>query len=381
MKTRLLPFALLLACALSAAAFAADTPWIAPGQYWKLPPPLKDGKVAAPSWTLRLQPRFSFTDEDSGQPTWMVRDDNANTDDYNTRRLRLCYSRPLSEDWLAFGQVSRDWGKTDFEYSDLYLTYSGWDLADLTIGEMMSPFDRPYLESDYNLPLAERSRISTLLYTDRQIGVMLHREDCCHKRLGWQAGLYAGSGLNELKMSDGPMPVLRTEYAPCRGLSLGAAWAHRHGMKSTLFSKFLKKNQSAYGLETSYAAGDVSEDTWGLDLHWSSDGWDGWAGYTAMRADAAASSLRADGWYAHVGKMIPFRGRNDRLQLVAGYEQFDPNSAVTDQLDARWTTVGLNYHVKGNEQLWRLQYVFRDEGAQDVDNDTLLLEYDFLIKR
>jgi hypothetical protein len=152
-------------------------------------------------------------------------------------------------------------------------------------------------------------------------------------------------------------------------------------MESSLFSGFLKKNRNAYGLQPLYAAGELSEDTWGLDLLGKYDGWTGWAGYTALGVDGGGKSLDADGWYLSVGKMLACGGRDDRLELVAGYEGFDPNTVVTDQLDARWTTLGLNYHVKGCEQQWRLQYTFRDEGAGDVNNNSLRLEYDYVFKR
>lgn len=380
---RQLLFAFATLCLLSATlpVASADTAWIKPGTYWKCPDRPQPDKPCVPGLTFRIQPRYSLTQDGPALPTWGQRDDNSASDDYNTRRLRLAYIQPLDDDWVGFAHVSRDWGAAEFQFQDLFLTYGGWKPANITIGEMMAPFDRPYLSSDFHLPLAERPLISTILYPDRQIGVMLHNTSLLDNRLGLYAGVYAGSGLNEMKMSDGPMPVFRAEYSPIPGLNVAASWAHRHGMESSLFSKFLKKNKSAYGLESLYAAGDVSEDTWGLDLLGQYDGWTTRAGYTAMDMDSASRQLSADGWYLHVGKFVPFRGRQDRLELVAGYEEFDPNTAVTDQLDARFSSLGLTYHVKGYEQQWRLQYTFRDEGADDVNNNTLALEYDYLFKR
>ncbi|MCX7017300.1 MAG: hypothetical protein NTW86_32850, partial [Candidatus Sumerlaeota bacterium] len=41
--------------------------------------------------------------------------------------------------------------------------------ANITVGQMMVPFDRPFLTSDFQLPLAERPLASTILYPDRQV--------------------------------------------------------------------------------------------------------------------------------------------------------------------------------------------------------------------
>jgi len=64
---------------------------------------------------------------------------------------------------------------------------------------------------------------------------------------------------------------------------------------------------------------------------------------------------------------------------VLGHEQLDPNTAVTDQLDARWSWVGLNYHLDACRQ-WRLQYVIRDEARDEVRNDTLILQYEHVFR-
>ena len=77
-----------------------------------------------------------------------------------------------------------------------------------------------------------------------------------------------------------------------------------------------------------------------------------------------------------LGHYVPFQGRRDALELCLGYQDFDPNTAVTDQLDARWLTFGANYHIEGTKRQVRLQYAIRDEGALDVENNTIMLEYD-----
>ena len=348
-----------------------------PGAYWKCPATERPGAPHKPGITARIQGRYSITQSDPDKPTWLLRDDSSATDDYNTRRLRLAYATQLSDDILGFAQVRRDWGADEFELHDLYLTYSGWDFANLTVGEMATPFDRQFLTSDVKLPLAERPRPGILLIPDRDIGVLLHNAKATD-RLGWYAGLYLGNGKLDLSTEGELMPVARVEYLASPTLNVAVNWARKDEHAAGTFQKFLKKNGKAYGLQALYDGQMLTEDVWGLDALYSDDSTSVWAGYSTNDVTGGGQSLDADGWYVHGGHLVPYRGQCNRLELVAGYEEIDPNKAVTDQLDARWLTFGLNYHVKSCQQQWRLEYVVRDEKVNEVSNNTILLEYDFM---
>ncbi|MBU0610772.1 MAG: OprO/OprP family phosphate-selective porin, partial [Armatimonadetes bacterium] len=336
----LIGLSLLAGCAPAHAA--GECPPLKLGSYWKCPAEARPGAPKAMGVTVRIQPRYSFTADDAGQPTFGAQDDTDANDGYNTRRIRVAVAKQLGDDWLGFVQVRKDWGMDDLKFHDFYVTNSSMKWASVTVGQMPAPFDRIYLMPDVQLPLAERPLVSTLLVPARQIGVMLHHQEC-GKRLGWQAGLFSGNGPNEWSAKGGLMPVARAEWVASPDLSLGINFSYKERVESSAFQKMLKKNASAYGLQTAYTARQVSETAWGVDALYQRDWLSVYAGYTALRAEAPGSAVNASGWYINFGKFIPLGGRKDKLEFVAGYEQFDSNDAVTDQLDARWTTFGLNY--------------------------------------
>ena len=347
-----------------------------PGAYWKCPVASRPGEPRPRGIGGLVEARFSATQEDADQPTWGVRDDRGAYDDYNTRRIRLTYSAQPSDELLWYVQMRRDWGADEFEFQDAYFTYSGWDRAHLTLGQMMTPVDREFLTSDPKLPMTERPLASTVLVPDRDLGLLLH-DSRCTESLGWYAGLFTGEGTNELSTGGSFMPAARVEWLASPELNLGLSWARNDSPVRSNFQKFLQKNGDPYELQELYSSEKLDEETWNLDLLFRRDATAVWAGYVRKQVSGACPcGLDADAWYLHCSRYLTWHGRDDRLELVAGYEELDPNTSVKDQLDAAWTTFGLNYHLEGSKRQVRVQYVIRDEKRDEVDNDTFLVEYD-----
>jgi len=345
-----------------------------PASYWKCPTG-KPGPVKQMGFNARVEARYSLTQDGPALPSWGSRDDHQGGDGYNTRRLRASYGHQFGEDLLAYAHVRRDWGMDEFEIRDAYLTYSGWDFANLTVGQMKAPFSRDHLTSHIKNPLAERSLISTILAPKRDVGLLLHKADCTDT-FGWYAGIYGGDGTNKTNTHGTYLTVLRAEYLATPELNVALDWAHNNSPLNTPYQKLLKKNDGAYGLQTLYDAEAVDEDAWGLDLSFAHGGTRAWAGYTRSNIEGGGRSVAADGWYVKAGHHLPWRGETNTLELVAGYEEFDPNTDLADRLDARWLTIGFNYHVAKSNCQWRLQYVVRDEKQDDVSNNTLILDYE-----
>ena len=363
--------------ALAAASCSAESPCPKPGVYLKCPVAERPGAPRKPGFTARIEARYSVTQDSAKQPTWLIRDDCNSTDDYNTRRLRMCYSGQVGHDLLYFGQLRRDWGADEFAIRDLYVTWSGWGAANVSVGQMKTPIDRQYLTSDVKLPLAERPRISKVLAPDRDIGILLH-DSRSNDRFGWYAGVYTGNGQNELNSYGTFMPAARVEWLPTPSLNVGLNWVHNDSPRKSEYQRFLKKNK-AYGLQDLYQAEKLDEELWGVDLLHLCEYSSIWAGYTTKDVSGpAGAGVEADGWYVNATHYVPFHGHRDRLELVVAYEEFDPNRSVVDQLDARWFTLGCNYHIEGCKRQVRLQYVFRDEKRDDVNNSTLMVQYDHM---
>ena len=349
-----------------------------PACYWKCPVSERPDAKRAPGFVARIEGRYSRTQSGPGKPTWLVRDDNGPGDGYNTRRLRLNYTHHFNGEWAGFAHIRRDWGMDEFCLQDAYVTYGGWPAANLTVGQMIVPFGREYPTADMKIPLAERSRAGVVLVPQRDVGLLFHN-DKATDRVGWYAGLYTGNGIDDVGSDGTFLAAVRAEWLATDCLNIGANWMRNDGPPASPYQKLLKKNGQAYDLQPLYDTEALDEEGWGIDALYRRVGANVWAGYTRKRVSGPGTDIQADGWYIYGGKMLHIGEGSDRLELVLGHEQLDPNTAVTDQLDARWSWVGLNYHLDACRQ-WRLQYVIRDEARDEVRNDTLILQYEHVFR-
>lgn len=59
--------------------------------------------------------------------------------------------------------------------------------------------------------------------------------------------------------------------------------------------------------------------------------------------DPTQQDFTANGFYIQGAQFL-----TRKLQAAIKYEQFDPNRLVLDNKDIRWTTLGLNFYIKGD---------------------------------
>lgn len=336
-----------------------------------------------PTLALRVQPRYAHTEWDTGQPTWLVPGDRTHKAHYMMRRLRLHLYGDIGPHLAYYFQVRRDSGLDQIDCHDAYVTYSGWSLADITVGQFKTPTDRLLVTSDGKVPLFERPRSSKLLCPDRDVGLMVHDGWRTRGRWAWYVGAFNGEGKNR---SDGFGTLMwagRVQWTATPRLSLGFSLAANNNTHRTLYSKFTKKNKDPYGLMALYRAGVMDETTWTVDAHYEDDAVRVFAGY--MRKDLSAPGVslpHADDWYVMAGWKVKCGGYKEGLEIVAGFEDFDPNTSVADSLDCRLYTLGINWRPhgpKGNKHFvdqFRLQYQWRDEEGPEIDNDSLILQYE-----
>ncbi len=369
--------ACLLSLAFCSVLFAAEIPCVTPGEYWKCPVYERPGSARKPGFTVRMQGRYSLTQDGPDKPTWGLMDDHQSGDGYNTRRIRLTYTDQFRDDLVGFAQVSRDWGADEFTILDTYLTYGGWEPAKITLGQAFVPFGREFPVSDVAIPLAERSLAGVFLSPQRDIGLLLH-DSRATPNFGWSAGVFGGDGINDLSFHDSYMLAARAEYTVIPELNVGLGIYDNNGSTKTAYSKLMKKNSNAYGLDSLYKAQTADESGWTVDLLYRKDGTQAFAGYVNKDVSGPGTDFSADGWYLYGGHYVPFNGEDRKLELVAGVQGFDPNTDVQDQLDATWYTFGFTWHTQGTKRQWRLNYTIRDEKNAHVDNNTLMLEYDHI---
>ncbi|MDI6792078.1 MAG: porin [bacterium] len=82
--------------------------------------------------------------------------------------------------------------------------------------------------------------------------------------------------------------------------------------------------------------------------------------YTMGKAD----ELESNGYYVQALYKL-----NDRIEVGARYDGYDPNTDA-DNDEETWITVGGNHYIYGNNAMCSLNYIIKDEEA-DIDNDVL----------
>lgn len=333
---------------------------------------------------VRVETRFSDVQEDENQPFFGNRDDRDGSDGFAVRRARFYVMGQLNPETGYKVQYQSDWGQEKVNLHVAQMEYSGWDFADLIVGQLQTPFGYEIVTSDAYLLCTDRAAVSDFLPPDKDIGIMLVGKRPLVPGVRHSFFLGNGSGKYSANPTGDYLWIGRLDANPALGLSLGASYfANRNTDCSPYQSRFLKKNGDPYGLLASYEAAAVDESAWEADFQWTNGATALWGEYIRAEIEPEGrSAITADGYYLYLHQFLPYRGRNDKLELIAGYHRFDPNDQVTDIYDLTAYTLGLNYHIQGSrytkercQDMVRLNYVWNREGEEEVDNDKLVLQY------
>jgi phosphate-selective porin len=359
------------------AAIEAEAAKVAPPPVAVAPAPEKP-KYPTLKTRVRLQPRFSVVQEDSNQPFFGERDDQIGNDGFSVRRARLDFMGQLNPDVGYCLQYQSDVGTEDANLHVAQVEWKGWEPLNLVAGQLQTPFGYEIVISDGCLLLIDRSAVSDFLPPDKDIGVRLDGKKPLLGKLNYQ--LFLGNGSMKYKgnpSNDGYLWIARATTKPSPYLTIGADYSTNSDTDASPYqSRFLKKNGDPYGLLASYTSANVDETAWSADFQYCRNPVTVWGEYIRARfSPGTGPAIAADGWYLDAGYFLPYQGRRDKLQLVAGYQQFDPNTSVTDRVDMHATTLGLNYYITGYEHMVRLNYVWTDEKVSPVDNNKLILQY------
>ncbi|MBN1458850.1 MAG: hypothetical protein JXA57_04890 [Armatimonadetes bacterium] len=333
---------------------------------------------------FRLEPRFSVVQDDENQPYFGNRDDQAGGDGFSVRRARLYFFGDLKPDIGYKVQYQSDWGQTNPNLHVAELDYHGWDVAEVAFGQLQSPFGYEIVMSDAYLLCTDRATVSSFLPPDKDIGLLLSSKNDATKPIGWQFFVGNGSGKYAGNPSSDYLWIGRLAAKPTPNLDLGLSLSsNRNTDFSPYQSRFLKKNGDPYGLLPAYSAGEADETSWEADFQWTNNTTSVWAEYIKTKIEPGdGSSVKADGYYIYLHQFLPYRGSSDKLEAVLGYQEFDPNDQVIDVYDLTAYTLGLNYHVKGSryskqrcQEMIRFNYVWNREGAEEVNNDKFITQY------
>jgi len=346
-------------------------------------PPAEEPEYPTFKAKVRLEARFSDVQGDENQPFFGHLDDREAYDGFNLRRARLYLYGDLNPDVGYKVQYRSDWNMTSNELHVAEMQWRRWDLADVVVGQLQTPFGYEIMLTDAYLLCTDRASASTFLPPDKDIGIRLDGKQPVLGGLDYQ--LYLGNGDGKhVANAGGYLWAARVTAEPSPTLSVGASYASNDDTAYSPYQKkFLGKNADPYNLLPAYAAAEVDETSWEVDAQWHNGATSVWAEYISADIDPeSGSTVTSDGYYVDLHHFLPYRGRRDKLEVVAGYQEFDGNTEVTDQFDLTAYTLGLNYHVRGSrygkqrcQDMIRLNYIWSREAVDEVDNDKLVIQY------
>jgi len=349
------------------------------------PPPVAEKpKYPTVKTKVRLETRFSSVQEDEDQPYFGNRDDQSGGDGFAVRRARLYFTGDLRPETGYKVQYQSDWGHTNPNLHVAQMEWRGWDFADLIVGQLQTTFGFEIAYSDAYLLCTDRAAVSSFLPPDKDTGVMLKSKKPLPGNIGYELFVGNGSGKYLANPNHDYLWIGRLQANPTPQLAVAAAVSSNSNTNFSPYqSRFLKKNSDPYGLLPAYTAAETDEHSWEADLQWTSGRSSVWAEYIRTKIKPGdAASVTADGYYLYLHHFLPYKGMEDKLEAVLGYQQFDANRSVTDTYDLTAYTLGLNYHIAGSrygpqrcQEMIRVNYIWNREAADETDNDKLVVQY------
>jgi phosphate-selective porin len=311
---------------------------------------------------------------------------------YALRRFKLIFSGQLKPHVEYYLQgIFKDGNQSNTDgrpyVQEAWIKYSAWKYGHLTIGQFKPPFGPERLTSDWRLTTVDRSQATDHLVPDGQLGGSFSRDRglqldawLAADRLYYAAAVFDGNGANVSFRGNGPLVTGRlvgvVYKAPSHGrrrdqVTVGAAASTRKD-RSQDFTQALP---GTAGLGYAQFSGRDTR----LNLEASADfspvtvrGEYFYVWFSPNRALLA--DVQASGFYVQ-GALRFWR----ELQAVAKYEGFDPDRAVRNRYDLRWTTLGLNWFIRGDRVRLGTDYVFKREAQNSFPNNALLVQFQFFL--
>ncbi len=246
------------------------------------------------------------------------------------------------------------------QMTDGYAQWTRFPACVVRAGQFKTPFGFEQLYPDARLPLIERTMVSDRLALGRQPGVQVSG-DVAEKRVSYAVGAFNGTGANT-SANDGDdfAGVGRVSVTPwrresgARSWTLGANAASSHDAAVSLASDFGFDATPGTAAKDDVFAG--SRQAFGGDTQLAAGHLEVWAEYLrtrfAVRDAVPRARVVSEGWYAQGC----YTWAADRLQTVARYESFDPDTAASRDRTRTWTA-GAAWLFKGHDVKVLANYV------------------------
>lgn len=200
------------------------------------------------------------------------------------------------------------------------------------------------------------------------------------KRFYYAAAVFRGNGANTSFKGNGPLVTgrlvgvlykaeshtTRHDYVAL-GVAISTRKDHQQNFADTLPGTATLGNAQFSGRDTR-ANLEASAD---FDpLSFRSEYYYAWFGPNR----APFVEVRASGFYVQ-GALRFCR----KLQGVAKYEGFNPDRAIRNRYDLRWTTLGLNWYIWQNRIRLGVNYVFKREARDSFPNNAVLVQFQLFL--
>jgi phosphate-selective porin len=270
---------------------------------------------------------------------------------------------------------------------DAWIKFTGWKYGQLTIGQLKPPFGLERFTNIYQLVSFDRSQATDHLIPSGQLGGSYGRDRgaqldawLASQRFYYAAGIFDGNGANNTWRGNSPLVTARMVgvlyRSPAKSsrkdrVTLGGAFSTRkdHAQDFTAalpgtaplgYARFAGRDTHC-NLEASADFGPIS---------FRSEYFYAW--YDPNRMPFVA--VRASGFYAQGAYSF-----GPHYQAFAKYETFNPNRAVADSHDLRWTTLGVNWRIHGDRLRVGADYVIKREVRRQVPNNALLVQFQMFL--
>ncbi len=248
-------------------------------------------------------------------------------------------------------------------------------------------FSRNALTSDSKLLLMDRSKIKDVMtaigITDNTVGILLHGRPF-DGHLSYGIGVFDNLGFEVLgqdttivsRKSNGAMVSGRVGYDFLDPASPGGYGDYR-GSYIGQGKRLTVSGNAAYLSKAQIGDQEFTLYAFGFDVFFNMGKFVFEAEYNEYFedfTDNGAETLDGKGWYAQAGYMI-----FPKIELAARYQELDPDNHINDD-KIMWSTIGVNYYIRGHNLKVQGEYTFRKEQGTEINDNDLFqvqLQLDF----
>lgn len=297
------------------------------------------------------------------------------------RRARFSIKSKINDDWQAKIKLGLEDSET--EIKDAYIRYSGWDIADITLGKQKEPFGLEKLMRSNDLLMVERSIVTNAFAPGRSIGVAMSGDVSA---LNWQLGYFQPNEDDSATAVTGRLTYLPWQQGD-NLFHLGLAHSERDYDTEDSDTSELNANGNYEfrineQLEVYYADSLFESDKiyaknislTGVELLWQ------YQGFTALSEwqqqsvkDISNETHEYQGGYVQFSYLFSGENRkykgsklgkvtNKGWEVTSRYSQLE---LLTEEREAQIFSLGLNYHF--NKQL---KVMANYLNATDTENNT-----------